>query len=54
MSKHGMVRAVDSHFEYEDGTWNMTRNIAKESANGFVEIELPGKPYMAILATAIN
>ncbi len=35
-------------------TWNMTRNIVKESANGFVEIELPGKPYMAILATAIN
>ena len=31
-------------------TWNMTRTIVMENVNGRVKVELPGKPYMAILA----
>ena len=33
-------------------TWNMTRAIARTGATGGVQIELPGRPYMAILAIA--
>lgn len=31
-------------------TWEMTRSIAVDRASGSVRIELPGKPYMAVLA----
>ena len=34
-------------------TWNMTRNTVLEKATGSIEIKLPGKPYIAILATEI-
>ena len=32
-------------------TWNMTREIIVEGACGETEIHLPGRPYMAVLAT---
>ncbi len=34
-------------------TWNMTRTTVLENASGKVIVDLPGKPYMAILATEI-
>lgn len=34
-------------------TWNMTRNTVLDKATGSIEIKLPGKPYIAILATEI-
>lgn len=33
-------------------TWNMTRKTVLDNASGRVKVELPGQPYMAILATA--
>ena len=34
-------------------TWNMTRTTVNENATGVLNIDLPGKPYMAILATKV-
>ena len=34
-------------------TWNMTRTTVHTHATGRVTVDLPGKPYMAILATAM-
>lgn len=33
-------------------TWNMTRKTVLDNVSGRVRVELPGQPYMAILATA--
>lgn len=35
-------------------TWNMTRTIVLENVNGRVKVDLPGKPYMAILAREVS
>lgn len=35
-------------------TWNMTKTTAFEKASGKIEIKLPGKSYMAILATEVK
>jgi hypothetical protein len=35
-------------------TWNMTRLTAFENAHGKIRIDLPGRPYMAILATEVK
>ncbi len=34
-------------------TWEMTREVFREEASGATRVFLPGKPYMAILATAL-
>ena len=34
-------------------TWNMSRTTAYENARGEVRVDLPGRPYMAILATEV-
>ena len=33
-------------------TWNMTRQTVQQSATGEAWVELPGRPWMAVLATA--
>ncbi|MBR3644257.1 MAG: DUF5605 domain-containing protein, partial [Parasporobacterium sp.] len=33
-------------------TWNMTRETVKSGVNGTVEVDLPGREYMAVLAVA--
>ena len=33
-------------------TWEMTRDTAMSSASGSLRVSLPGRPYMAVLATA--
>ncbi len=34
-------------------TWNMTREVVMDNASGMVNVNLPGRPYMAILATEV-
>ena len=34
-------------------TWNMTVTDAAEEASGAIRVELPGRPYMAVLATEV-
>ena len=34
-------------------TWNMTRTTVYEKTSGMIKVDLPGRPYMAILATEI-
>lgn len=34
-------------------TWNMTREVIAEDASGEIEIKLPGRPYMAVIAREI-
>lgn len=34
-------------------TWNMTRTTVYENTSGIVPVKLPGRPYMAVLATEI-
>ncbi len=34
-------------------TWNMTREVVMDNASGMVNENLPGRPYMAILATEV-
>ena len=34
-------------------TWNMTKTTLFEKVEGKIKVELPGKPYMAILATEV-
>ena len=33
-------------------TWNMTRQTVQQGAAGEVWVDLPGRPWMAVLATA--
>ncbi len=34
-------------------TWNMTRTTVSEKASGMIRVDLPGKPYMAVLALEV-
>ncbi len=34
-------------------TWNMTRTTAYERATGMIKVDLPGRPYMAVLALEV-
>ncbi len=35
-------------------TWNMTRTTAHEAAEGFAKVDLPGRPYMAVVAVEVK
>lgn len=50
--KDTMVLPKDKTYRIElIDTWNMKREIIAEGACGETEIHLPGRPYMAVLAT---
>ncbi len=53
----GMMLALDKNKKYKVeviDTWNMTRKTAAEEVSGITKVKLPGKPYVAVLATATN
>lgn len=35
-------------------TWEMKKTVAYESAKGFAKVDLPSKPYMAVVATEVK
>ena len=48
-----MVLPKDKTYRIElIDTWNMTREVITENASGETKIHLPGRPYMAVLATS--
>ena len=50
---HRLLLPKDKNYRVEViDTWNMTRTVAGENVSGMINIDLPGKPYMAILAIA--
>lgn len=52
VQKFSMPKGKEYKIEVID-TWNMTRETVFEKASDYAEIKLPGRPYMAILATEV-
>ncbi len=43
---------VTTYKVYVIDTWNMEETLVNENASGIIEVELPGKPYCAVLCIA--
>lgn len=43
---------ITTYKVYAIDTWNMEKTLVSDSASGTITVELPGRPYMAVLAIA--